>query len=66
MRIIIAEDAAILRDGLAQLLALRGHDVGTRVLRCRLDQGGYCSVSEHARCRVLITQGDHWADAHHV
>jgi DNA-binding NarL/FixJ family response regulator len=27
MRIVIAEDAAILRDGLAQLLGLRGHDV---------------------------------------
>jgi DNA-binding NarL/FixJ family response regulator len=27
MRIIIAEDAAILRDGLAQLLRLRGHEV---------------------------------------
>jgi DNA-binding NarL/FixJ family response regulator len=27
MRIVIAEDAAILRDGLAQLLVLRGHDV---------------------------------------
>lgn len=29
MRIIIAEDAVILRDGLAQLLAMRGHDVAT-------------------------------------
>jgi DNA-binding NarL/FixJ family response regulator len=29
MRIIIAEDAAILRDGLAQLLVLRGHEVST-------------------------------------
>jgi DNA-binding NarL/FixJ family response regulator len=29
MRIIIAEDAAILRDGLAQLLGLRGHQVTT-------------------------------------
>lgn len=29
MRIIIAEDAAILRDGLAQLLGLRGHQVIT-------------------------------------
>ncbi len=27
MRIVIAEDAAILRDGLAQLLGMRGHDV---------------------------------------
>ncbi|WP_433218167.1 response regulator [Dactylosporangium sp. CS-047395] len=27
MRVVIAEDLAILRDGLAQLLALRGHDV---------------------------------------
>jgi len=27
MRIVIAEDAAILRDGLIQLLALRGHEV---------------------------------------
>jgi DNA-binding NarL/FixJ family response regulator len=27
MRIVIAEDAAILRDGLVQLLALRGHEV---------------------------------------
>lgn len=27
MRIVIAEDTAILRDGLAQLLALRGHEV---------------------------------------
>ncbi|GAA5177248.1 response regulator transcription factor [Rugosimonospora acidiphila] len=27
MRLIIAEDAAILRDGLAQLLTLRGHEV---------------------------------------
>jgi DNA-binding NarL/FixJ family response regulator len=31
MRIIIAEDSAILRDGLAQLLALRGHQVTTTV-----------------------------------
>ncbi|GAB3151559.1 response regulator transcription factor [Micromonospora sonneratiae] len=29
MRIILAEDAAILREGLAQLLALRGHQVTT-------------------------------------
>ncbi|HEX5595897.1 MAG TPA: response regulator transcription factor [Micromonosporaceae bacterium] len=29
MRIIIAEDSAILRDGLAQLLGLRGHQVTT-------------------------------------
>lgn len=29
MRIVIAEDAAILRDGLAQLLGMRGHDVVT-------------------------------------
>ncbi len=27
MRIVIAEDAAILRDGLAHLLGMRGHDV---------------------------------------
>ena len=27
MRIVIAEDAAILREGLAQLLSMRGHDV---------------------------------------
>jgi DNA-binding NarL/FixJ family response regulator len=31
MRIVIAEDAAILRDGLAQLLTGRGHDVAAAV-----------------------------------
>src|SRR6266536_490112 len=29
MRIVIAEDLAILRDGLAQLLGMRGHEVAT-------------------------------------
>ena len=31
MRIVIAEDSAILRDGLTQLLTLRGHDVAAAV-----------------------------------
>jgi DNA-binding NarL/FixJ family response regulator len=31
MRVVIAEDAAVLRDGLAQLLALRGHEVAAAV-----------------------------------
>jgi DNA-binding NarL/FixJ family response regulator len=31
MRVVIAEDSAILREGLAQLLAMRGHDVQAAV-----------------------------------
>jgi DNA-binding NarL/FixJ family response regulator len=31
MRIVIAEDSAILRDGLSQLLTLRGHEVAAQV-----------------------------------
>ncbi|MDR6320890.1 response regulator transcription factor [Actinoplanes couchii] len=32
MRIVIAEDSAILREGLAQLLAIRGHEVSAAVV----------------------------------
>ena len=30
MRVVIAEDAAVLREGLARLLTDRGHEVGVR------------------------------------
>ena len=44
MRIVIAEDAAILRDGLAQLLVDRGHDV---VAAVRDGDALRAAVSEH-------------------
>ena len=44
MRIVIAEDAAILRDGLAQLLVDRGHDV---VAAVRDGDARRAAVAEH-------------------
>jgi DNA-binding NarL/FixJ family response regulator len=44
MRIVIAEDAAILRDGLAQLLTDRGHDV---VATVRDGEALRAAVAEH-------------------
>src|SRR5215475_5161362 len=44
MRIVIAEDAAILRDGLAQLLVDRGHDV---VAAVRDGDALRAAVAEH-------------------
>jgi DNA-binding NarL/FixJ family response regulator len=45
MRIVIAEDSAILREGLAQLLAMRGHEVVAAVGE---PVGLLAAVAEHA------------------
>jgi DNA-binding NarL/FixJ family response regulator len=44
MRIVIAEDSAILREGLAQLLAMRGHEVVAAVTDA---EGLESAVTEH-------------------
>jgi DNA-binding NarL/FixJ family response regulator len=45
MRIVIAEDSAILREGLAQLLAMRGHEVVASVAE---PDGLLAAVAEHS------------------
>jgi DNA-binding NarL/FixJ family response regulator len=50
MRIVIAEDSAILRDGLAQLLTIRGHEVAAQVAD---GAGLLAAVGEH-RPEVVV------------
>jgi DNA-binding NarL/FixJ family response regulator len=50
MRVVIAEDAAVLREGLARLLADRGHEVSAAVADARALRA---AVAEHAPDAVI-------------